>query len=89
MAGMKAPPPGMMVLTFLLLLAAPTVEGGCRLDELPDKPDNADRVGGPNSGEADVGTEVTYRCRTGYEIIGDPVHYVTDRPTTVTPVNRE
>ena len=77
MLAMKAPPPGYMVLTILLLLAAQTVEGGCRVDELPEAPDHADREGGPNSGEADVGTKATFKCKTGYEIIGDPVPYIT------------
>ena len=75
----------MMFFTFLLLLAAQTVEGGCDVDELPDTPDNADREPWwPIWGDADVGTEVTYNCHTGYEFTGDPVPYVTERPTTTT-----
>ena len=81
---MLAMMPGCVVVTFLLLLSAPAVEGGCHVDELPDKPGHADREGGPANGEAGVGTEVTYRCKTGYEIIGDPVPYVTEGPTTTT-----
>ena len=80
-------PLGMKVLTFLLLLATQTVEGGCDEDELPDTPDNADRETGswlPFWGDADVGTKVTYSCHTGYEFTGDPVPYVTERPTTTT-----
>ena len=74
----------MKVLPFLLLLAAQTADGGCDVDELPDTPDHADREGGPVSGDADVGTKVTYKCNTGYEFTGDPVPHVTERPTTTT-----
>ena len=77
MLAMNAPPPGCIVVTFLLLLAAPTVEGGCPVDELPGAPGHADRVGGPDSGEADVGTKASFKCKTGYEIIGDPMPYIT------------
>ena len=63
MSAMKTPPAGCIVITFLLLLAAPTVEGGCDVEELPDAPDHADRVGGPDRGEADVGTKASFKCK--------------------------
>ena len=82
---MKAPPPGFIGVIFLLFLTPQTIEGGCDVDELPDKPAHGKMLGAPEDGEADVGTEVTYKCKTGYEFIGDPVPYVTERPTTAAP----